>query len=1341
MEPFPKRQRLYASARPAFSQSFEDQHAYYDELGDDLEYPEDEEEYDEEVGSEQGAAYDPDADLQQKRARLDHKLKSTFESIFEKYERDFDGVGDEIDLETGEIVVNNGHISQMLDEHDAGDLSNAPQALRGYTEEPDELPTSPLDETDAMELDDEEDEEDEQEDEGDFAEDSEEVDDEMEDDLILRGFAQANRFPQASPELELGRSHAPATSPRMRRQGILLRPAAKTKLPSRDDILAQFGPRLGPQIVEYVSKQRVQKESLAGPAWRAPELPRKVLVAENLEPAWRVPTLPSSGPSKLVEPAWRVPDLPSAAPVRRPVHNPITIPPEKEPLPSPEASTSVWAVARHHSKKPSSGSDNNLLPRGGNKAAKQPYRPRPSDSMLHQSAYEQAQQARTEPSTWKYLAFTAKDDDLTQKWASNSRKLGLQPHWTDFAAEYPHHSASSWQQRHDLKSRNLSTNEGEETELSQASTEERSFQPTCHHSPKGLNHDIALESRARPVRIRKPAQTDPRIMSWNEAVVSIESLDPVLHAGIMEDARISNQQPRQSSSSVKRGPRQSQAEREMSAPGQLQEITPPNDDNGSCDKSPTRSSLAVELTPEQEDALIPGAPCPHADCRVHPAILYKLQRRENEDLSEMCLHLFRVHHTTPFPCRENGCSRTGEQGYFMQLDLVKHVRLTHKSLSALQRLQGRVDSDLLGQQVALAHGTSLENDSPPRLPVNCPRGSDFMSPQRKPVRNVSSSQPLSVSDPDRTLTPRDVAGTSTSTPRTSVSSLKVNRSSAASTVLRDVSASQDREIMDSRMGSSSYLEESSQCRARPTTARRYSDESLLRAPRGASSGGSLDFRNSCVSSKESLPPRSQTATGGSMGLSQSLGGPSRASSGKIEGRQIQDLTYSRPRQSSLVVEVLPSPSIALLPETGNLQDPNESPVTTIGPASRHVKEKPSAAQNLTRNVVHSTYEFSDDEPNVEPTTVFAQASPVVNILPENRTNVEAKAPAVAASVETRPEDGSSAAVEPDPIPSTVIVDGPSITSTKQKPRPRTLQKSTINRTLATPATTKPPKSIWAVTGRTSRGTRPLATPAAKTTRPRAYSEGIDELSMGAEELIMLSSKFTTDALPIPQLGIKHEESLDLPVTYSVPAAKKRKLDVFRNGGLHEQSAAKAPVQAPRAVPGAGFASLTSEPTIKTEHESLPYAGRPIMPKRRGRPPKPKGNLAGDSSSSKPLLPHTAVSMPIRTSTPLLDLTPVRNKRANAERMREIEDSEAEVSSPESPLQRRMQVPRGQGETGSGTPMAKRRWNVDSLRTEGVAILVKTPGGTMRRCGVDGFACGRSFCFRCSGSGSGKAGGA
>ena len=61
-----------------------------------------------------------DAKLDEKRAQQGYRLKSRFESIFDKYEKNFDGIGDEIDLETGEIIVDRGHLKHMRYDTDVG---------------------------------------------------------------------------------------------------------------------------------------------------------------------------------------------------------------------------------------------------------------------------------------------------------------------------------------------------------------------------------------------------------------------------------------------------------------------------------------------------------------------------------------------------------------------------------------------------------------------------------------------------------------------------------------------------------------------------------------------------------------------------------------------------------------------------------------------------------------------------------------------------------------------------------------------------------------------------------------------------------------------------------------------------------------------------------------------------------------------------------------------------------------------------------------------------------------------------------------------------------------------
>lgn len=75
------------------------------------------------------ASVDDNPDLARDRRANDARLKSRFEHIFAKYGKDFDGVGDEIDLETGRIIVNNGHIARMQHEVDPGQRSSA-QVLR-----------------------------------------------------------------------------------------------------------------------------------------------------------------------------------------------------------------------------------------------------------------------------------------------------------------------------------------------------------------------------------------------------------------------------------------------------------------------------------------------------------------------------------------------------------------------------------------------------------------------------------------------------------------------------------------------------------------------------------------------------------------------------------------------------------------------------------------------------------------------------------------------------------------------------------------------------------------------------------------------------------------------------------------------------------------------------------------------------------------------------------------------------------------------------------------------------------------------------------------------------------
>lgn len=76
---------------------------------------------------------DPDGELAIARARNDGLLKTRWEQIFARYERDFEGVGDEISMFDDTIVVDNGHIKSMRNARDTG--------AAGFAEHPNESPS------------------------------------------------------------------------------------------------------------------------------------------------------------------------------------------------------------------------------------------------------------------------------------------------------------------------------------------------------------------------------------------------------------------------------------------------------------------------------------------------------------------------------------------------------------------------------------------------------------------------------------------------------------------------------------------------------------------------------------------------------------------------------------------------------------------------------------------------------------------------------------------------------------------------------------------------------------------------------------------------------------------------------------------------------------------------------------------------------------------------------------------------------------------------------------------------------------------------------------------------
>ncbi|OBT73189.1 hypothetical protein VF21_08706 [Pseudogymnoascus sp. 05NY08] len=277
---------------------------------------------DEESGEESYEEDAPEADLQATRQKLDNKLKSTFEAIFEKYGKDFTGVGDEIDLRTGEIIVDNGHVAEMHAETDAGEARGRGM-LRAFTEEPElsRLPEDVEDSDATDEADEDMDtdydvrgrqmlraftqepelgrddvtEEDEKEYDGDTSKLNPIDEDESDDDDILyqnsgvipaKSMAPPPRPPlhRTHQQKSQSSSHTPKSVPKQR----LWSTGAADR--SEPHILARFDQELGPRIDEYVSRQKSVDEDSIDPKWRTPALPaatagkRPILKSMILQP-------------------------------------------------------------------------------------------------------------------------------------------------------------------------------------------------------------------------------------------------------------------------------------------------------------------------------------------------------------------------------------------------------------------------------------------------------------------------------------------------------------------------------------------------------------------------------------------------------------------------------------------------------------------------------------------------------------------------------------------------------------------------------------------------------------------------------------------------------------------------------------------------------------------------------------------------------------------------------------------------------------------------------------------------------------------------------------------------
>ncbi|KAH8679945.1 hypothetical protein BGZ60DRAFT_240982 [Tricladium varicosporioides] len=1127
MEPYAKRQRLYSPLRRAFPQSY-NHHEYYDipdsELGgyEDEEDEEDQEEEEEE--DEDGDEIpDPNEEFVQRRALLDYKLKSTFESIFEKYGKDFDGIGDEIDLRTGNILVNNGHLIEMQDERDIGNVGSNQHEL-----EEDEFDTEEglTGEDDIM-------------DEGDFENEDEDEDndealsegDMLEDDLILRGFAQASQFLQQET---VPASIDPPRWPREEFPGPpkISQRSQKTVLPSESDIIAQFGSQLGPQIIKYVAQQNIEE---------------------------------NDG----IEPAWRVPEIPSPLPRKQPIFNPALMQAVRSP--SPDMGTSLWAPVG-----PGRG-------RG------------------------------RKPARRKRTNFTAEDDEILLNCVEEAQQQGLplsQKFWKGVEAKYPNHPWGSWCFRYNKESGNIS-------ELSKLERPRPILDDNSSYmSEKATNHQ-------RPSRIRKPAKRDSRIISWTDAANTIKSLDPDLHAGIIEDIRRkkidegswafnrplsfaerSNQNRRVSNPVLN-------SRREMLAkPGGTSRRRLSDFAHGPQRQSDHLLNIN-EAAQAHDEALTTRAPCPHADCRYHTTKFYRLQRLADEEQSQMSIHLLHVHHTTPFPCGELQCAHKGDNGFFMQRDLVRHVKTVHPGVRALHRLRGRVDDDLIDsrEEVGQMSGPRISQDE---ISISEHQNSDLMSPRRAASKPITlGSRPFSSSsNPDHILTPGGIAGMSTCTPMTSVSSLVVNRSFSKVTEVVKEGLSQQ-ELGDGSQShrgnqpnegdsSNRVIYSTSGVDSSPTQG---TVPTLRPSPDLGASIGRKNDENHPISTRPSIQQR-----------------PSPRHVTRSSGRVLN-------RPASPLVAQSASPSGHSLP--GSIPDSQNSSGENVSSPS-HSNQHP---------IQHKQGSFNNPQPELNNSSSMAIAGPTTMLPPR-----------------TASRDATQ-----------------NITPQNKSKSRKAAPSSNLN------------------------------------------AEEIDELSLIQDGFVITSScRSARTPFDLPT-RIKREETVGITTIASATISRKRKFHDFQaSDDIDELMADEFAISIPRS----GLA-IAAQPKIKTEEVELLTTSAPLNQQRFPRYKKQKNKRtynqarshANDVESSQSVgtqsTSRKSNMQSVRTSTPLLDLTPSRKNNP----VREIAESGAETSSQPTPPSKSSQ------NMDASLPLAELLTPTRKTKKPGKSnstFVVEIPEGAMRK---------------------------
>ena len=485
----------------------------------------------------------------------------------------------------------------------------------------------------------------------------------------------------------------------------------------------------------------------------------------------------------------------------------------------------------------------------------------------------------------------------------------------------------------------------------------------------------------RPARARKPAQRDG-IVSWSEAIATIASVDPVGNAALLDDVRrtgyslgyelpVPSMFPNRRHSLDESTPRRRVDHQQRYAA----RAEPRLDLQSGADDGLTFADSAYSTM----GSPVESAPCPHADCKPYITTQYRLERGHDEELSPMCSHLLYEHHITPFACGEVNCERKGARGYFLQKDLVRHVRDAHPYAAALHRLRGRVDSALLDQsRYPDLPRQSIEVDRI-QFKSRQPRESDFMA-----LRRINSSPGLT----SGRKSPSNYVEGSHRTPRSGVNAVFV--SPASMHVHPSSTKTNNKSSFNCRQASSD------------------SDLQIL-------SGDPFEASES-----------SKTEIARSVGGTAYLNGRNKLSSARNLPEGMNDIF-------ALPTEPHPTSRLPLSTTIPNSQssESNMSYNTSLsqpqnGQAPTSARVKPT--WHVEPSIVDRSYEFSDEEDGIQPATTRASPpQPPSNneskLVPQSfippRTKVESpQIPLLSESAATSVKKGYSTEIWPLTTPST-----------------------------------------------------------------------------------------------------------------------------------------------------------------------------------------------------------------------------------------------------------------------------------------------------------------------------------